>query len=149
MNLTPDQYKRLQQQNKRKLNKLEQSRTENKYNAKGQYYKGDFYHSTGERDYAIQLDWRKQTGDIADWKRQVKIELKVNGVLIGNYYVDFKVIHNDGSVELIEYKGMVMGEFQLKWNLLHALKDELFPEGVTITLVKHKSKYNPFKSRKK
>jgi hypothetical protein len=148
MSTPNDKLKALMKQSQRKLDKLVGSRTENKFGAKGQYYKGDYYHSTGERDYAQQLDLRKMAGDIVDWKRQVKIELKVNGKLIANYYMDFIVTHLDKSIELVEYKGAVTDLFSMKWNLLHALKDELYPAGVTITMVKHKSKYNPFKTKK-
>lgn len=148
MKMTAEQFKRLQHESNRKLNKLVGSRTENKYKAKSQYYKGQFYHSTGEKEYAEQLDLRLKAGDITKWERQVKIELRVKGELIANYYCDFKVTHNDGHIELIEYKGVQTDLFLLKWRLLHILKDELFPGGVTITMVKHRNKYNPFKKRK-
>lgn len=148
MNLTPDQYKRLQQQSNRKLNKLMGSRTHNKYKAKSQYYNGQFYHSTGEMNYAQELDLRKKAGDIRDWDRQVKIELRVNGIFIANYFMDFLVTHNDGTKELIEYKGIAIPLWELKFNLLKALRYELYPDGIIITIVKHRSKYNPFKKRK-
>ena len=142
------QWKRLQAQSKKKLDNLVKNRTGNKMNAKGQHYNGKWYHSTGEMNYAISLDIRKSAGDIADWKGQEKIELKVNGMFVANYYMDFLVTHNDGSIELVEYKGMVTPLWEMKFNLLKALKDELYPQGVTITLVKHKSNYNPFKRKK-
>jgi hypothetical protein len=141
-------YNQLKKQSARKLDKLVSSRTMNKYGAKGQFYGGSHYDSTGERDYAIELDFRKKANDIKDWRRQVKIEMKVNGVFIFNYFMDFIIEHNNGTFELVEYKGAVTPLWQAKWNLLHALKDELYP-GATITLVKHKTKYNPWKQSKK
>lgn len=149
MRMTPEQFRKLQKQSNRKLDKLEGSRTGNKYNAKGQYYGGVFYDSTGEMEYAQKLDFRLKAKEIASWRRQVKIELKVCGIFIANYYMDFEVTHNDGSIELVEYKGMRTPLFEMKWNLLKALKDVLYPNGVTITLVNHKSKYNPWKQSKK
>src|SRR4051812_3707392 len=101
MTLTPEQYRKLRKQSDKKLDKLEGSRTENKYGAKGQYYGGKFYDSTGERDYAMELDFRKKAKEIKDWVGQKKIELKVNGQLIANYYCDFQIEHNDGSIELV------------------------------------------------
>lgn len=146
--MTPNErYKRLMEQSKRKLDKLVSSRSGNKMSAKGQHYNGQFYHSTGEMNYAQQLDLRKRANDIRDWQRQVKIDLKVNGVHITNYFIDFIIEHNDGRKELVEYKGYETDLWQVKWNLLKAVKDELYP-GAIITLVKHKSKYNPFKTRK-
>lgn len=147
--MTPNErYKRLMEQSKRKLDKLVSSRSGNKMNAKGQHYNGQFYHSTGEMNYAQQLDLRKRANDIRDWQRQVKIDLKVNGVHITNYFIDFIIEHNDGRMELVEYKGYETDLWQVKWNLLKAVKDELYP-GAIITLVKHKSKYNPFRTKKK
>lgn len=142
MKISSEEYRRrLQKQSKGKLDRLEKSRTGNKFNAKGQYYNGSFYHSTGERDYAIGLDFRVKAGDIKSWRRQVTIDLRVNGKHITNYVMDFELTHNDGSIELTEYKGMVTDSFRIKFALLLALKDQLYPNGVTITLVKHKSKY--------
>lgn len=141
------QLKRLLSKSKCKLDRLVNNRS-NKMNAKGQHYKGEYYHSTGEMNYAQQLDLRKMGKDIKEWKRQVKIELRVNGILIANYFMDFVITHNDDTIELVEYKGMRMPLFEMKWNLLKALKEEIFPNGVTITIVNHKSKYNPFKKKK-
>jgi hypothetical protein len=144
-----DKLKKLLKQSLRKLDKMANDRSGNKFNAKGQYYDGKFYHSTGERDYAMTLDLRKRAKDIKDWTRQVKIELRVKGRFIANYYIDFLIIHNDGSKEMVEYKGAETPEWRMKFELLLALKDELFPEGMTVSLVKHKSKYNPFKRKSK
>lgn len=107
----------------------------NKYGAKKQEYGGRKFDSKGEAGYAKILDLRKQAGEIQEWIPQYKIPLKVNGVHICNYYVDFKVIMSDGSVEFHEYKGMIMQLWQLKWRLLEALKDEIEP-GAELVLIK-------------
>lgn len=149
MNESPNErYKRLLKQSNRKLDKLVNDHSGNKYGAKSQYYGGSFYHSTGERDYAQGLDLRLKAKDIKSWRRQVKIDLSVNGKHITFYYMDFEITHNDGSIELVEYKGMVTDSFRLKFSLLEALKEQIYPNGVTITLVKHKAKYNPFRKGK-
>jgi hypothetical protein len=66
---------------------------------------------------------------------QYKIELRVHGRLICNYYVDFKVIMADGSVQFQEVKGMVLPLWQLKWKLLEALVDEIEP-GAELLVIK-------------
>lgn len=118
-----------------------QVKSSNKFNAKGRNYNGQWYHSTGEMNYAQELDWRLKAGEIKSWDRQVKIPLVVNGVHIANYYVDFKVIDKHGAVQYIEYKGFETPEWRMKWNLFHALLPEIDP-GAELIVVKHKS-YKP------
>jgi hypothetical protein len=142
MKLTAEQYRKLQKESNAKLDRLVNNRSGNKLNAKGQYYKGEYYHSTGEMNYAQQLDVRKQAGDIADWRRQVKIDLRVNDIHISNYFIDFVIQHNDGTREYVEYKGYETDAFKQKWKLFLALAPKMFP-GAIITKVKHKSKYKP------
>jgi len=93
---------------------------DNKYNAIRATYNCRSYHSLLEAKYAYELDLRKNAKDIKEWKPQVKISIDVNGEHICNYIVDFKVIHNDGSIELIEVKGFVTDIFKLKEKLLRA-----------------------------
>lgn len=114
----------------------------NKFNAKRQDYNGKWYHSKGEAAYAAELDWLQKAGEIKSWERQVKIDLKVNGIHITNYFVDFKVITKDGIVQYHEYKGVETPDFIIKWNLLHALIDEIDP-GAELILIKHKSNFKP------
>lgn len=119
-----------------------QVRSSNKYNAKGRHYNGQWYDSTGEMNYAQELDWRLKAGEIKSWERQVKLELKVNGVAICNYYVDFLIHHNDGSREYVEYKGFETEVWRLKLKILMATQGEIMP-GATFTVVKHRSTYRP------
>lgn len=99
----------------------------NKYNNTKQLYNGNRYDSEKEAEFAKQLDLRLKAGDIKEWERQVKIELRVNGYLICNYYMDFKVINNDGSIEWVEIKGFETEVFRLKKKLFEALLDEISP----------------------
>lgn len=119
-----------------------QIKSSNKFKAKKQEYDGKFYHSKGEAGYAAELDWRLKAGDIKSWERQVKIPLKVNGVLICNYYVDFKVTTKHGSTEYHEYKGYETMEWKMKWSLFMALLPEIDP-GAELIVIKHKSHYKP------
>jgi hypothetical protein len=97
-----------------------QRNSRNKYRAVSSTYNGVQYHSKAEAAYAAQLDLRVKARDIKRWERQIKCDLRVNGYHITNYYVDFKVFHNDGSEELIEVKGMETPEWVLKRKLLEA-----------------------------
>ncbi len=107
----------------------------NKYSAKTTQYNGRTYHSKKEAGYAANLDWRKKAGEIKEIVPQFKISLDVNGVHICNYYVDFKVVTKDGTVEFHEVKGFSTMEFQMKWKLFQALKDQIEP-GCELIIIK-------------
>lgn len=90
----------------------------NKYNAHSTQYEGQTYHSAFEAGYAAELDIRVRAKDIKSWERQVKIPLKVGGIFIANYYIDFVVEHNDGSFEWVEVKGAETELWRMKWKIL-------------------------------
>jgi hypothetical protein len=106
-----------------------------KYNNVKQNYGGNKYDSKKESTYASQLDLRKLAKDIKDWERQVNLELRVNGYLICKWKIDFKIIHNDDSIEFVEVKGFETYDYILKRKLFEALKDEMFP-GSVLTIIK-------------
>src|SRR6478736_131002 len=90
-------------------------------------YNGMWFQSKLEANYAKQLDWRIKAGEVKEWKRQHKIDIKVNGVHICNYYIDFVVTLKDRSQQYIEVKGMEQEVWRLKWKLCMALKNEIAP----------------------
>src|SRR5437899_3365962 len=90
-------------------------------------YNGMWFQSKLEANYAQQLDWRIKVGEVKEWKRQHKIEIKVNGIKICNYYIDFVVTLKDGSQQFVEVKGMEQEIWRLKWKLCMAMKDEIAP----------------------
>jgi hypothetical protein len=96
----------------------------NKYHAKSTQYQGIAYHSKLEAAYAEELTLRQMAKDIKGWDRQVPLDLKVNGVHITNYYIDFVIQHNDGSQEFVECKGFEMEVWKLKWRILEATFDQ-------------------------
>lgn len=61
-----------------------------------------------------------KAGLITSWDRQVKIDLRVNGKHICNYYVDFQLNFADGHIELHEVKGYRTALYTLKRKLLEA-----------------------------
>lgn len=107
----------------------------NKYSAKTTQYNGRTYHSKKEAGYAENLHYRLLTHELVEVIPQFKIDLKVNGVHITNYYVDFKVITKNGTVEFHEVKGFETAEWQMKWKLFQALKEEIEP-GCELIVIK-------------
>lgn len=124
--------------------------TSNKYGAKTTEHNGIRYHSKFEAGYAAELDLRVKAKDIKSWERQVKLDLKVNGMHITNYYIDFVVTHNDGSREFVEVKGMEMEVWKMKWKILEATFDEFkqTPDD-RLTVVKQNSNWWVNKLRKR
>ncbi len=88
-------------------------------------YRGIKYASKREARYAAELDLRVKTGDIASWRRQVRIPLVVNGRRIATYIVDFEIKHLSGQLEYVEVKGFQTAEWRLKWKLFDALWPKL------------------------
>jgi hypothetical protein len=119
----------------------------NKYHNKTQTYNGHNYDSTFEEEYAQALDYSLKSRDIKKWERQVKLDLKVNGVHITNYYIDFVVYHNDGTKEFIEVKGYENEVWKMKWKIFEAVFED-FKEGPDdfMTVVKQIS-WGPPKKR--
>lgn len=115
--------------------RVKYAKGKSKYGNNSQEYNGRRYDSKREAAYAMDLDWRMKAGEILEVVPQYKIDLRVKGRHIANYYVDFKVILSDGSVEFHEVKGMILPLWQMKWALLEALIDEIEP-GAELLVIK-------------
>lgn len=108
-----------------------------------------------ERNMAFILEEQKHRGEIKDYQKQVTIDFyaliskdycpqvillekferphepikewdKGKFVKITSYRIDFKIIHNDDSIEYLETKGkhlLTLGEWKIKWNLLSLFSD--------------------------
>lgn len=90
------------------------------------------FHSKKEAEYYSILKLRKQSGDIKDFQRQIKFDLIANEMKIGTYTIDFKIIHNDDTMEWVEVKGMATEEWILKWNLLLTMLNKDINNSFTI-----------------
>lgn len=99
----------------------------NKYGAKKQLAGGRVYDSTLEKKKADDLEWMRRAGEIRSWKAQHCFALRVNGTMIGNYYIDFRVVGLDNVIDYIEVKGFPTDLWRLKFRLTQALFDELTP----------------------
>ena len=91
-------------------------------------FDGIKYDSNFESKYAQELGFRVAAGDIREWSRQERIDLRAYGVHICFYKVDFTVVHNDDSIEYIECKGFVTDLWRFKWRLFEAMMNEEQPE---------------------
>lgn len=95
-----------------------------KYHNRAGIYNGISYHSQLEANYAAELDFRKKAKDIKDWERQVRLDLRVNGMHITTYIIDFVILHNDGSREFVEVKGLALDVWRIKFKILEATFDD-------------------------
>jgi hypothetical protein len=118
-----------------RVNYLKGSGKKNKYKAKKQAYNGVKYDSTLEAKVAEDLDWQLKAGELIEVKRQVKIPLMVNRIVICNYYCDFRVVDKHGQVIYIEAKGLELPLWILKKKLFLALLPEI-ENGATFQMIK-------------
>ena len=123
-------------------------RPSTKFNNKTTEFMGQRYDSKGEAGYAGELQQEKYAGIIVSWDRQFKIDLRVNGKHITNYWMDFVVTMPDGSIDLREYKGLALPTWKLKWAILEATLEEVgeryWPgKEIKMTVLWHNSKYRP------
>ena len=115
--------------------KLKSFRSSSKLRNTSTEYNGLRYDSKLEAKVAQELDWKLKAGEIKEWRRQVKIPLKVNEVHITNYYIDFIYVDKDGQVVYLEVKGLEMPLWKVKWKLLIALINEI-DQGAKLEVVK-------------
>jgi hypothetical protein len=104
---------------------LKGARKKNKYHAKKQTYDGIKFDSTLEAKVYEELLWQQKAGDIVEIKRQVKIPLMVNRILVTTYFCDFRVIDKHGQVKYIEAKGLELPAWKIKKKLFLALLPEI------------------------
>lgn len=118
----------------------------NKYHNKNRTYNGISYDSVLEATKAQELDLLLKAKEIKGWTRQVKIEinfvknennrweitgepaldLKKQGKEFRhfrNYFMDFVITHNDGSIEYCEMKGLEMEIWRMKFFLTEMIFD--------------------------
>jgi hypothetical protein len=101
-----------------------QLKRKNKFGNKTTIYNNEYYQSIKEADYAQELDLRVKAKDLKEWKRQVPIDLVVNGMKICTYKIDFVEIDMNGNEMWTEVKGLETPEWRLKWKLFEALYPE-------------------------
>jgi hypothetical protein len=97
----------------------------NKYNNKKPIVDGIKFDSKKEARFYNSLKLLKQAGEIKDFELQPEFVLleKSNDHVTGRgikYMADFKIINNDGSVEIVDTKGYKTQVYKLKKKLLLA-----------------------------
>lgn len=96
-----------------------------KYGAKKVIHEGIPFDSAMERDFYIVLQGRKKNGEIKDFELQPKFELlpsfEKNGVKYRSidYIADFKIIHNNGEIVIVDVKGFSTADFKIKAKLFN------------------------------
>ncbi len=107
---------------------------------------GIVYDSILEAQEASNLTELKKKDEIKDFTRQFKLDFFIvkrklgedetktpvlvcnpedderrYGLFMGRYYMDFRVVHNDDTIELIEVKGIKGKDWKIKWNMTEAV----------------------------
>lgn len=106
-------------------------RKKNKYGNKKTVVNGIKFDSLAESRYHLILLDKKKKGEILDFELQPVFELqptfKKNGETFRaiKYKADFKVIHNDGRIQIIDVKGMETSVFKMKRKMFEYKYPEL------------------------
>lgn len=107
-----------------------------KYHARKTVIDGFKFDSKAEGNYYLALKEKQRRGEIQCFKLQPRYLLqdkfKKNGKTYRKieYIADFEVIHLDGSIEVIDVKGVKTEAFKIK----HKLFEKAYPE-LSITVV--------------
>lgn len=80
-------------------------RNKNKYRNNKVEVDGITFHSQKEAKFYSDLVIKKKANLIADFERQVQYDIRVNNIHIAKYFLDFKVINLDGSINYYDVKG--------------------------------------------
>lgn len=114
-------------------------RKRSKYGNKRVTVKGVVFDSIAESRYFLVLLDKKKKKEILDYELQPRFLLqesfKKNGETFREieYVADFKVIHNDGRIEIVDVKGMETEIFKIKRKLF----EYKYPE-LSLVLVKNR-----------
>jgi len=93
------------------------TRLRHKFNAKPTDYQGVRYASKKEAHYAMELDLRVKAGEVLFYLSQVPFDLPGNT----KYRADFMEFWADGSVHIIDVKGLRTPEYKTKKRMVEAL----------------------------
>lgn len=113
-----------------------QNTRKRKYANTTKTYNGRTYDSKLEAGHAENLDWRIKAGEVKEWTPQYKIAITIKGHHWRNYYIDFRVIMADGSIQYHEVKGFETEVWKMKWDALHLQKDDLLEPGAELIVIK-------------
>lgn len=107
------------------------SQIKSKYNNQKTIVDGIKFDSKKEAEYYCQLKLLKQAGEIKDFGMQQKYELlptfKKNGATHRSitYIADFVITNNDGTVDVVDVKGIETQVFRIKKKLFEYMYPDL------------------------
>lgn len=107
------------------------TKKKSKYGNKKTIVNGIEFDSLAESRYYLVLLEKKKKGEILDFELQPVFELqptfKKNGTTHRaiKYKADFKIIHNDGRIDIVDVKGMKTEVFKIKQKLFEYRYPEL------------------------
>jgi hypothetical protein len=95
----------------------------NKYNAQKTKALGRSFDSKFESTVAVDLEQKKQSGEIIDYDCQYKVEMWAytkdgKPAIKLSHKIDFRVHHHDGTFELLEAKGIETADYKMRRNFL-------------------------------
>lgn len=101
-----------------------------KYKNKKTVFDGITFDSKKEAGYYGKLVLLKKSGEISDFKMQVRFPLKIKNKLICTYIADFVTYGKYGEIlEVIDVKGVILPLFRIKYKLMEAI------HGITVKIV--------------
>lgn len=105
-----------------------------KYNNRKVELDGHTFDSQMEADYYLQLKLREKAGEILFYRLQPEYLLQPEFEKDGKkhraiwYIADFEIHHNDGSIEVVDVKGVRTQVFRIKEKMFH----KRYPHKLTI-----------------
>jgi hypothetical protein len=94
-------------------------------------YGGQRYDSTGEAEYARQLDLRNAAGAIRDWRRgrvwtllESRTGRRQDGITLRP---DYEVWDADGGFRVVDFKGVLTRDFWIEVNLWRVVYPQVPP----------------------
>lgn len=105
----------------------------NKFNNKKVLSGGHLYESNMEKETGHDYQWRMKAGEVISFENQHRFHLKVHGITVCTYKIDFRaviapgVVKNfpNGCIDYDETKGFKTEAWGIKWNLTKVLFHEL------------------------
>lgn len=110
----------------------EPKKGKNKFNAVKIEIGDKKFDSTSEGNLFYELELQKKQGLIKDIECQAKEELWAYGVHICDYYVDFKIIKNDNTIEFIEHKSPATATSS--WRIKHKMLEAKYKDDKNVEI---------------
>lgn len=130
--------------NRQKLTRIPkrlQKQKRHKYGAHKTVINNIEFDSKREAEFYLHLKLLKRAGEIKDFKLQPRYRLLDGFTKNGkrhrpiDYVADFEILHNDGTIETVDVKGMETKDFKIKRKLF----ESKYPQ--KLTLINYNKRY--------